>query len=325
MITSIQDQVASLMQRVNELKTQLIQQHRPNFERYEDVTVTVTNPTDISLEIFKTLPEFSGEQKNYATWRSTVCTAIKLLVNHVNSLRYAEALMIIRNKITGSASNILNSYNTAFHFDAIIDRLDFNYADQRPMYILEQELSVLQQNELTIDQFYDKVNEKLNSIVNKINLMYKNVAVAHAFIENASANALRTFITGLNNNLGDCLYASNPASLTDAYANLQTIVSDQERINFAQEFNFQERQMYAQHQQSKCNEIYRNPPKIQNDRHCLESNNQDEPMNIDRTSNLNICRTANSNFTRSIPTIEITEEAKTDFKDDSSIFFYASQ
>lgn len=49
--------------------------------------------------------------------------------------------MIIRNKVVGAAPNILNNYNTAFNFNAIMERLDFTNADKRPIYILEQELN----------------------------------------------------------------------------------------------------------------------------------------------------------------------------------------
>lgn len=127
----------------------------------------------MSLHIFKSLPEITGVLEQYATWRSTTNTAMKLLNGHESSMRYFEALMIVRNKITGGASNILNNYNTAFNFQAIIDRLDFTYSDKRPLYVLEQELLVLQQKKLSLDEFYDKVIEKLNCIVNKINMTYK--------------------------------------------------------------------------------------------------------------------------------------------------------
>lgn len=61
--------------------------------------------------------------------------------------------MIIRNKVIVGASNILNNYNTAFNLEAIIDRLNFNHADKRPLYVIEQEFLVLQQNKLSMDGF----------------------------------------------------------------------------------------------------------------------------------------------------------------------------
>lgn len=282
-MTSVEDQLAALMKQVNELKLQVEKQQKPTVTEYTDVTVTVANATDISLHVFKSLPEFSGNREKYATWRSMTSTAIKLLEAHKDQLRYAEALIIIRNKVTGAASNILNNYNTAFNFDAIIDRLDFTYADKRPLYILEQELSILQQNKFTVDQFYDKINEKLNCIVNKINMSYKERAIAKAFIENANTKALRTFITGLSNRKGELLYASNPQSLPEAYARLQTIMTDQERISFANR--------YINKEKEKETNPMRNPQFRYNDQTNYESHrnqrsqpNKSEPMDVDKSS-----------------------------------------
>lgn len=42
---------------------------------------------------------------------------------------------------------------------------------------------VLQQNKLTIDEFFDKVNEKMYAIVNRIKMSYKEKATSIAFIE----------------------------------------------------------------------------------------------------------------------------------------------
>lgn len=262
--------------------------------------MTVSVPKDVSLDIYKTLPEFSGEREKYATWWSTTSTAIGLLQNYKTSMRYFEALMIIRNKITGPASNILNNYNTAFNFEAIIDRLDFTYADKRPLYILEQELMVLQQNKLTMDAFYDLVNEKLNAIVNKVNMTYKEKQTAKAFVESANEKALRTFITGLNNKKGEMLYAANPTTLPEAYARLQTIVNDQERIGFANRYNFkfEEKMRNPQfkpiHQQNRnvenvsCNYKSGNQQnwreKIEIPQNQIKSSSLAEPMEVDRSS-----------------------------------------
>lgn len=237
MFTDLQEQLNTLMQNVQQLSIRMNQQRENKIEEYQDVNVPVNQPNDVSLNIFKSLPEFNGERNGYATWRSMTNIAMQVLANHRESMRYYEALTIIRNKITGTASNILNNYNTPFDFEAIIHRLDFSYADKRPIYISEQELSILQQNELSLDQFYDEVNKKLNCIVNKINMFYKELTIANALIKDANTKAVRTFITGLNDKNGELLYASNPNSLAEAYARFQTIINDQERMKFATQYN----------------------------------------------------------------------------------------
>ena len=292
MSAEMKQMIDDLKNRVDELSSQLKQSQQTKVEEYKDVEVTVTEASTVSLKIFETLPEFIGEREKYATWRTMVNTAMKLLADHPTSMRYFEALMIIRNKVKGAASNILNNYNTAFNFDAIIDRLDFTYADKRPLYVLEQELLVLQQNKLTMDEFYDKVNEKLNAIVNKINMSYKEKATAIALVESMNQKALRTFITGLNNKKGELLYASNPTSLPEAYARLQTIINDQERINFANRYNQAEKETFQSSFQSK-NPQFRyktthqpNSMAKQNDQQPM---NAPEPMEIDKSSiNVNV-------------------------------------
>lgn len=69
-------------------------------------------------------------------------------------------------------------------------------------------------------------------------MTYKQKNTANAFIEDANTKALRTFITGLSHRKGELLYAANPKTLPEAYARLQMFINDQERINFANIYNF---------------------------------------------------------------------------------------
>lgn len=276
-ISHLQTQIDSLNRQHQVLQLQTTQPLP--VDEHRDLTFTINRAEDVSLHLFKTLPEFSGNRTSYATWRTIVKTAMKLLQNHETSMQFCQALMIVRNKITGNASNILNNYNTPFNFDAIIDRLDFTYADKRPLYILEQEMLVLQQNKLSIDEFYDKVNEKLNAIVNKINMTYTNEVTAKAFIETINEKGLRTFITGLNNRRGEILYASNPSSLPEAYAKLQTITNDQERMKFATRYN-----SYGTQRSEPF--LTKNPRFRFRDNHenFFEQKPTEEPMEVDQTS-----------------------------------------
>lgn len=144
MTQELQDQGAHLMRKVNELTIQTnIQfkptatsnsnQQQPKVEEYKDVTVTITQAEEVSLQIYKTLPEFNEDRDKNLTWRSSTQTAMNLL--------------------SGDA--------------------------------------VLQQNKMTIDEFYDKVNEKLNVIDNKVIMTYKDVSTAKAFVKSSNEKALR--------------------------------------------------------------------------------------------------------------------------------------
>lgn len=230
-IQLLQAEVAAMQLKLTELDTS------PKYEEYAEVRVAITDAKEISLEMFKTLPTFGGEREKYVSWRAAAMNSMKIFVGHMESPRYFEALNIVRNKIIGSASETLTNYNTVFNFDAIIARLDFTYADKRPVHIIEQEMIVLQQRGSSIDEFYDEVNKKLNALINKINMTHKEREAAKAMVQEASEKALRTFITGLKGNLAHILYASNPSTLPEAYARIQTIINDQQRIRFANQFN----------------------------------------------------------------------------------------
>lgn len=89
--------IADLAEKLNALTTKVDTdvQQAPEvpavIREYEDLVVHVSMPKDVSLEMYKALPEFSGEREKYATWRSMVNTAIGLLKNHQNSMRFYEA------------------------------------------------------------------------------------------------------------------------------------------------------------------------------------------------------------------------------------------
>lgn len=283
---AISEQVRNLQQQVVALQEQLLViDHAPRVEEYQEVNVNIRDVQDISLDMFKTLPEFSGDRDKYPAWRSSAINVMKIFGNHTDKPRYFEALNIVRNKITSAASETLTNYNTVFNFDAIISRLDFTYADKRPIYIIEQEMIVLQQRALSIEDFYDAVNKQLNALINKINMTHKEKLVARAMVHEASEKALRTFVTGLRGDLGRILYASNPTTLPEAYAKIQTIINDQERIRFANQHNQPQRD---RQEPPRLNPNFKPKPKIpfqppQN------KNDKPEPMEVDRSSmNVNV-------------------------------------
>lgn len=288
MVEALSEQIKALQTQVAVLQTQIVTLDKTTkIEEYEEIKVTIIDAKDISLEMFKTLPEFNGDRTKYTSWRNSAINVMKIFDGHKDKPRYFEALNIVRNKIVGAASEALTNYNTVFNFDAIIARLDFTYADKRPTYIIEQEMIVLQQKNLTFEEFYDEVNKKLNALINKINMTYKQKGVAEAMIKDASEKALRTFVTGLMGNLGPILYASHPASLPDAYAKLQTIINDRERIKFANQYN-QPRSINKEPNRINPNFNPNYKPKFkksnQNSYPFERNISKPEPMDVDKTS-----------------------------------------
>ena len=185
------------------------------------------------LELVKSLPEFKGEISDYPGWRDKAKFAMKFYDEGSQSFYVATG--ILRNKITGSANAILASYNTALNYKAIFQRLDRNYADSRPLHMLKNELIVLRQGRLSLTEFHDRVDKQLTLIVNKIIMSHsgEDKLIEH-LTNDARADALRVFVSGLNKPLCDTLYSARPKDLTSALNDAKDILNNQARNRFAE-------------------------------------------------------------------------------------------
>lgn len=296
-ITAIQASLEALTTRITTIENPAV------VEEYKD-EVPVT--TKASLSAIKALPEFNGKAEEYPSWRSLIKTTMKY-ISKADNENYLNALLMIKAKIRGPAAAILSNHATPLNFDAIVDRLDYSYADQRAMYVIEQELIVLQQGRMTVHEFYDKINEKLNMIITKIHMSHKEPAVANALIDNMREKALRTFITGLSNNVGHVLYSSNPKTLADAYARLQTILSDRDRMTFATQYNRNEASgsNYNHRNRSELNQSHQVDHKLSLTKNRMQgqsnTNDQRKPFEIQRQFNPNFTPKNESPFVNKQP------------------------
>lgn len=246
-------------------------------EEYKETRVVISDIKEISLDMFKSLPTFSGDREQYPSWRETAVNVMRVFRGFTTTPKYFEALNIVRAKITGAASKTLTNYNTVLNIDAILARLDFAYSDKRPIYIVEQEMIVLRQRKLSIEEFYDAVNIKLNALINKIKMSHTSKDAIEAMTTDASAKALRTFITGLNGGLGTSLYASNPQDLPDAYARLQTIMYDQQAMSYNNRFAQTQRNHGMGQHQLNPGFTYTQRTQGNNDRHDANRINNNQP------------------------------------------------
>ena len=96
-----------------------------------------------SLDVVKCLPEFEGKIESYVSWRQAAHNAYKMYEDYDGSSKHYQAVAIMRTKSRGSADAVLTSFNTVLHVHAIIACLEFTYADKRPIYLKDQELSLL--------------------------------------------------------------------------------------------------------------------------------------------------------------------------------------
>lgn len=240
-LARIQEQLARLLtaneqltEKVTELENSqatLRNNNAVTVTEYADIVPTYTTGDNIQLDAFKVIPEFNGDKKVYRSWRSQVSKLMEQIKAYKTHPRYAAALSIIRAKINGAASDILINNDTAHNIDAIIDRLDFSYADQRPLYVIEAEMTNIRQGGKTLQEFYDTINQALNMVLTKITMTYKEKAEQTSLMTETQGKAIRTFVTGLNSALiRTTLYGSMPKSLAQAFAIAQTIQYDNQHL-----------------------------------------------------------------------------------------------
>lgn len=227
--TNLNTRLAQLTAQVNELRPPVVEPFQP----------VAINPgidcVNSSLDLIKSLPEFDGNCSSYPAWRAAAKFAMEYYPE--NSEKYYVATGILRNKITSSANTTLSSFNTVLNFKAILARLDQTYADKRPLHVLENELSILRQDNLTITEFYDEVDKQLTLIINKQIMTYHGQDDLVATLnERARENALRVFISGLRRPLCDILFSARPADLPSALVTAQELEVNRRRNDFARAF-----------------------------------------------------------------------------------------
>ena len=222
-----------LVNRIEEISLALGSLQPPNVEPYLPVSINpAIAPCNSSLDLIKSLPEFSGEASSYPTWRSAANFANNYY--YEGSEKYYLAIGILRNKIIGTANLTLSSLNTVLNLKSIIARLDQTYADKRPIYVLENEMSILRQGDLSITDYY---NKHLTLIIYKQIMTHEeNNKIIEAFNERARENALRIFISSLRRSLCNILFSSRPKDLPTALAVAQELETNNKRYNFAHTF-----------------------------------------------------------------------------------------
>lgn len=139
----------------------------------KDIETEITSGDQIQLESYKSIPEFSGLKGQYRSWRNQVVRRMNMIDEFKTHPKYEAALGIIRAKITGPASNVLTNNKTAYNINSIIKTLDSSYADRRPLYVVESEMTSIRQMSKTLHEYHDAINEALHLVISKIVLEYK--------------------------------------------------------------------------------------------------------------------------------------------------------
>lgn len=207
----------------------------PEIERYEDCKINRSVTCDDSLDVIKSIPDFSGDKLQYNNFREAATSAFKVFEHASGSVKYYQAVCMIRNKVRGDAAGKLTSFGTPRNFKAMIARLDHEYGDKRPIHMIEQEMSTLAQGNISVIDFYNEIQKKLTALTNKVIMEYADKNFATQL--NEKYRSLRVFISGLRKGLSDTVFSSRPEDLPAALALAEEIESNRARYNFAVSFS----------------------------------------------------------------------------------------
>lgn len=247
---------------------------------YKDIITQIPNAESIQLEPYKCIPEFTGNKNQYRSWREQVVRRMETIREFKESPKYEAALGIIRAKISGAASDVLINNNTAYNIDAIIDRLDFSYADQRPLYVVEAELTSIKQSGKSLQEYYDAINQALNTVITKIVMTYKRDDEQKSLINETQLKAIRTFIMGLNSSMmRSTLYGHEPKTLSKAFAIAQTVYYDNQHLQL--ERNRETSKLHGQQQPKRNPNFDYSKPQYHAQK---QANVKPEAMDVDESN-----------------------------------------
>lgn len=105
-------------------------------------------------------------------------------------------------------------------------------------YTLEQQISTLRQDQGPIRSFYNDVESKMTSIINKVIMTNEgNVGLIQSLNQKYRMDAFRVFISGLRKPLCDTLFSCKPTDLSSSLALAQELETNQNRYHFATIYN----------------------------------------------------------------------------------------
>lgn len=81
---------------------------KPKVEKFAKVRINPLVTCDITLDAIKSLPEFSGQPGTYVSWREAAHNAYELFQRYDGSERHYQAVIILRNKVRGTADAVLS-------------------------------------------------------------------------------------------------------------------------------------------------------------------------------------------------------------------------
>lgn len=233
-------------------------------------------------DIIKLIPGYDGDVKGLPAWITSVQQKLDCALAQVplgeNTLEFWSS--IIRDKITGKASEVLITNQTECKWDSIKSQLTDRFVDKRDLATIINRLPYLKQGSLTVEQFYFECSEILSDLSAKVNLDPNLQPCAKVIVGSYETMVINAFIDGLHDPFSSLVRTSKPISLLSAYqqAMEQSNAADRrkEKLKFQNklsDFRAHNFPPNSSHRPSTNQSIYRHNQPVNN----LNSNQNRQP------------------------------------------------
>lgn len=129
------------------------------------------NEFDRVPDIVRSIHDFSGKVGEFNSWRKLVDRVLEVFNPLWGTARYFAILHVIRIKVTGDADTALESYRTPLDWVKMKRCLMMHYSDKRDIGTLEYQMTVLCQENRSINVFYQDVYQHLSLILDKVSCL----------------------------------------------------------------------------------------------------------------------------------------------------------
>lgn len=169
-------------------------------------------------DVVKDLPNFDGNPRLLYDFITNV-EEILMFLKGTEHTPYGQIILrAIRNKITGTANELLNTYLTRLDWTEIKQNLISAFADKRTETTLIRDLHNIRQSDRSLEQFHADILEIQAALLNNVLINEKDQKVINSKRELFSEMCLNAFLTGLKEPLGATIRAMRPDNLSTALA-----------------------------------------------------------------------------------------------------------
>lgn len=190
-----------------------------NFSSNNQVNLNSTmTTTEYSINPFKCigmLPNFSGQVGTLNNFIAQVDTYHQL-VPATDLLGKNVMNGLIRNKITGEASNSLVSIGNPLDWNIVRAHLIDYFSDKRSIDYLKRKLTELVQRNKTLEEYYSESSDLQTALINTVDPALSPDEKEY-FMRDVSSEVLREFLLGLRPELSNYVRPQNPKNIKDAF------------------------------------------------------------------------------------------------------------